>query len=71
VQNNGTWLELTTARFTHDTTGGKDRIDYESGVVDGRRFFLSNGGWLGGTLTTGTTFSRPALGLVPTDFPAL
>jgi Domain of unknown function (DUF3472)/Domain of unknown function (DUF5077) len=71
VQNNGAWQELTTARFTHDGTGGKDRIDYESGVVDGRRFFLSNGGWLGGTITTGTTFSRPALGLAPTDLPAL
>jgi hypothetical protein len=71
VQNNGAWQELTTARFTHDTTGGKDRIDYESGVVDGRRFFLSNGGWLGGTITTGTTFSRPALGQQPADLPPL
>jgi len=71
VQSNNAWQELTTARFTHDTTGGKDRIDYESGVTDGRRFFLSNGGWLGGTITGGTTFSRPALGLAPVDLPAL
>jgi Domain of unknown function (DUF3472)/Domain of unknown function (DUF5077) len=71
VLNNGAWQELTTARFTHDVTGGKDRIDYESGVTDGRRFFLSNGGWLGSTITTGTTFSRPALGQQPNGFPAL
>ena len=59
------WAELTTARFTHDVTGKADRFDYTAGLVDGRNFFLSNGGFIGGDMTSGTTFHRPASSSAP------
>lgn len=67
--SDGKWTELTTARFTHDPTGKEDRKDYDAGTVKANgRFFLSNGGFLPGTIQYGNTFSRPAGGKAPTDF---
>ncbi len=57
--------ELTTARFTHDVTGKADRFDYSSGVIEGRRFFLSNGGFVGGDVKGGTLFNRPPTPTTP------
>jgi hypothetical protein len=62
----GKWTELTKARFTHDGTGKEDRKDYDGGVR-GKRFFLSNGGFLPGKISYGETFDRPALGKAPDD----
>ena len=62
----GVWTELTTARFTHDGTGKEDRLDYNAGVVQGR-FFLSNGGFVGGPIKYGATIERPATHKPPTD----
>lgn len=61
----GTWSELTTARFTHDPTGKEDRKDYAAGVVDGR-FFLSNGGYVAEPIKMGDEIKRPA-GKQPVD----
>jgi hypothetical protein len=67
--SDGKWTELTTARFTHDPTGKEDRKDYDAGTVKANgRFFLSNGGFLPGTIQYGNTFSRPVGGKAPTDF---
>ena len=41
----GTWVELTTARFTHDSHGERQRLD-RSGAVVGKRFELRNGGFV-------------------------
>ena len=60
----GTWKELTTARFSTDGTGRGDRLDYGMGVVDGR-FFLSNGGFWSNGSKAGDLFTRPALGKAP------
>ena len=67
----GEWLELTTARFTHDGTGRADRLDRFMGVENGQ-FFLSNGGFVPGFTKTGETFTRAPLGKAPViDFPPL
>jgi hypothetical protein len=59
----GPWEQLTTAKFSHDATGGKDRFDYDFGVEDGR-FFLQNGGFQGRSPTYGTIakLNEPASG---------
>jgi hypothetical protein len=55
----GEWLELTNARFSHDSTGRSDRLDRFMGVEDGL-FFLSHGGFLDGFTKAGDSFSRPS-----------
>ena len=62
----GKWIELTTANFTHDPTGGKDRRDYGAGVTKDGRFFLSNGGFIAFPMERGP-LSRPARGNPPVD----
>ena len=60
----GKWTELLAAKFSHDTTGGKDRFDYGAGVIDGR-FYLSNGGFVADPVKYGAEFTRPAAGKQP------
>ncbi len=49
----GEWKQLTTGRFTHDVTGGKDRFDYDLTVRNGR-WLLQNGGFVGSSPKLGT-----------------
>lgn len=63
---NGQWEEITSARFTHDVTGRKDRYDYSAGVRDGK-FYLSNGGFVKGNVKYGDMLQRPAGGTKPSD----
>jgi hypothetical protein len=51
-------MELTTAQFSHDSTGRSDRLDRFMGVEDGR-FFLSHGGFDDGFTRAGESFTRP------------
>jgi hypothetical protein len=70
--DDGTWDELTTARFTH-TDDVKERPD-RAGGVDGGRFFLSNGGYIPtGNIKYGDIFTRPASRKAPRNMvlPAL
>jgi len=60
----GEWIELTTARFSHDPTGRADRLDRFMGVEDGQ-FFLSHGGFIPGFTKYGDQFRRPAAGAAP------
>jgi hypothetical protein len=60
----GEWVELTTAKFSHDPTGKEDRLDRFMGVEDGE-FFLSHGGFIEGYTQYGTPFTRPASGRSP------
>ena len=60
----GQWIELTTARFTHDGTGKADRLDRFGGVENGL-FFLSHGGFVEGFTQSGDTFTRPSTGQLP------
>jgi hypothetical protein len=54
----GTWHELTRARFTGDATaGGRHRLDYGGGV-EGGRFFLHNGGFLEGKVPLNRMLER-------------
>lgn len=62
----GTWIEQTTAKFSHDPTGQSDRLDRFMGVENGQ-FFLSNGGFVPGFTTYGDRFERPATGKTPAD----
>ena len=62
----GSWTELTTARFTHDSHGKADRKDYGAGVVNGR-FYLSNGGFVAEPVQYGDTIQRPGGGQPPTE----
>jgi len=62
----GQWLELTTARFTHDVTGRADRFDRFMGVEDGQ-FFLSHGGFIAGFTEAGQRLTRTATGKAPAD----
>lgn len=62
----GKWIEITTASFSHDETGGPDRHDRFMGVENGE-FFLSSGGFVPGFTKYGTTFTRPATGAPPGD----
>ena len=68
----GKWIELTTAHFSHDETGGHDRFDRFMGIENGE-FFLSSGGFIPGFTKYGTPFTRPATGRPPDDLklPAL
>ncbi len=65
----GTWVELTQAKFSHDGTGKADRLDYASGVDNGR-FYLSNGGFVTNGVKFGDLMNRPAGGKAPSDIPA-
>ncbi|MBE0535014.1 MAG: DUF3472 domain-containing protein [Phycisphaerae bacterium] len=62
----GTWIELTTASFSHDATGKADRLDRFMGVENGQ-FFLSHGGFVPGFTAYGEKFTRPATGKPPED----
>lgn len=62
----GKWIEITTAHFSHDETGGGDRLDRFMGIEDGQ-FFLSSGGFVPGFTKYGTPFTRPAIGHPPDD----
>lgn len=55
----GTWKEITTAKFSHDGTGKSDRLDRFMGIED-NQFFLSHGGFVDGFTKYGTPFDRPA-----------
>jgi hypothetical protein len=68
----GQWIELTTARFTHDRTGRSDRLDRFMGV-ENEMFFLSHGGFVPGFTQSGESFTRPPTGKPPQDLklPAL
>ncbi len=62
----GKWIELNTAKFSHDGTGKADRLDYASGVENGR-FYLSNGGFIANGVKFGDLMTRPRTGKHPTD----
>lgn len=62
----GTWTELTTARFTH--TGKEWRTDYDAGAVKDR-FYLACGGFRDGKVKYGDTVKRPASGHQPPNIP--
>ena len=62
----GKWMELTTAKFSHDPTGRTDRFDRFMGVENGE-FFLSHGGFLDGYAKYGEAFVRPSVGQPPSD----
>jgi hypothetical protein len=51
------WIELTTATFSHDQTGKKDRLDRFMGV-EKNQFFLSHGGFVPGFTKFGEPFHR-------------
>lgn len=61
---NGTWIELTEARFSHDATGKADRRDRFMGV-EGGDFFLSHGGFVPGFTKSGERYQRPPTGQAP------
>ncbi|HYV35130.1 MAG TPA: DUF3472 domain-containing protein [Gemmataceae bacterium] len=61
----GQWTELTAATFSHDATGKKNRLDRYMGIQD-NQFFLSHGGFLPGTGTSGERFTRAGGGKPPT-----
>ncbi len=62
----GNWSELLKARFTHTKNGYTDRLDRGAGVVD-KRFYLSNGGFIPGSLKYGEEITRPASDKRPND----
>ena len=62
----GQWLEVPTASFSHDGTGKADRLDRFMGVENGQ-FFLSQGGFIPGFTKYGEKFTRPATGKAPAD----
>jgi hypothetical protein len=62
----GQWVEITTASFSHDPTGQADRLDRFMGVENGQ-FFLSHGGFVEGFTAFGEKFTRPATGQRPND----
>jgi hypothetical protein len=64
LTDKGEWIELTTAKFSHDPTGRTDRLDRCMGVEQGR-FYLQHGGFLDGFTDYGTAFDRPATGQHP------
>lgn len=57
--SDGTWNEITEARFSHDPTGKGDRMDRTMGVED-NLFYLRHGGFLDGSLDYGTPMKRVA-----------
>ena len=60
----GGWIEITTAGFSHDPTGKADRLDRFMGVENGQ-FFLSHGGFIQGFTQYGDKFTRQAVGQPP------
>lgn len=64
----GQWLEITQASFSHDPTGRSDRLDRFMGVDQGQ-FFLSHGGFIPGFTRFGEKFTRPATGQRPASLP--
>lgn len=62
----GEWIELTTASFSHDSTGRSDRFDRFMGIGNGQ-FFLSHGGFIPGFTKYGEKFTRPATDQPPKD----
>ncbi|MCA8975561.1 MAG: DUF3472 domain-containing protein, partial [Planctomycetes bacterium] len=72
--SDGTWIPLTTARFTHDGHGERQRLDRCAGIRDGR-FYLQNGGFVSPPAAA-TTTARARLtlphsnGEPPVDLPA-
>lgn len=62
----GQWMEVTTASFSHDPTGKADRLDRFMGVENGQ-FFLHQGGFVPGFTPFGEKFSRPATSKPPSD----
>lgn len=62
----GDWLEVTLASFSHDPTGKSDRLDRFMGVENGQ-FFLHQGGFVPGFTPFGEKFTRPATGQAPAD----
>ena len=62
--DDGKWLEITSASFSHDPTGKADRLDRFMGVEDGQ-FFLSHGGFVPGFVPFGEKFTRPSTGTAP------
>ncbi len=66
----GSWHDLTTAKFTCTADGKAERFDRAGGVTDGR-FFLANGGFLPTPdIHYGDAFTRPAAAHPPTDIPS-
>jgi len=56
----GTWHEITEARFTGDATaGGGHRLDYAGGVA-GKGFYLRNGGFFSDNVKINQSFKREA-----------
>lgn len=55
----GKWLPLSTGKFSHDGTGGKDRFDYDFRARRGR-FELQNGGFEGASPAYGATLQMKA-----------
>jgi hypothetical protein len=55
----GSWTELTQARFTHTRDGVTERLDRGAGVT-GDRFYLTNGGFDPLTLHYGDMLTRPS-----------
>ncbi|MFM1770074.1 MAG: hypothetical protein RJA22_2603 [Verrucomicrobiota bacterium] len=62
--SDGRWVEVTTARFSHDATGKEDRLDRFMGV-EGGQFFLCHGGFGPGFTRSGDRFERPPAGPLP------
>ncbi|PPQ80112.1 hypothetical protein CVT25_001481 [Psilocybe cyanescens] len=63
---NGTWSELTAARYTGDATASNaQRMDYAGGVDSGR-FYLRNGGFFADYVSLNQNFTRAATGQKPT-----
>ena len=64
--DDGAWHEITTAGFSHDSTGKADRLDRFMGVANGQ-FFLHHGGFTNGFTQFGEKFTRRTLGKPPSD----
>ena len=62
--SNSNWTELTTAAFSHDSTGKEARLDRFMGIEDDQ-FFLSHGGFVDGFTQYGESFTRPGGGNHP------
>lgn len=65
VGKSGQWQNLATGRFTHDSTGGKDRFDYDL-TKQGNRLLLQHGGFVGASPKLGTIVEGDA-GKTPPD----
>lgn len=61
----GTWIEMTTARFTADATATNDqRRDY-AGSLESGKFYLQNCGFFSDYVNYNTSFTRTAGGVQP------